>query len=68
MKLETKPEHRYAIADPQFRRELTTMLGPCITPGNRVIPLQNGVEIFPAMLEAIRGAQSSLTFETFIYW
>jgi cardiolipin synthase len=30
--------------------------------------LQNGDEIFPAMLEAIRGASTSVTFETYIYW
>ena len=28
----------------------------------------NGNEIFPAMLKAIRGAQKTITFETFIYW
>jgi cardiolipin synthase len=44
------------------------MLGPSITAGNKVTALQNGVEIFPAMLEAIRGAKSSITFETYIYW
>ena len=32
------------------------MMGPAIVGGNRVVDLQNGVEIFPAMLEAIRGA------------
>jgi cardiolipin synthase A/B len=37
-KLERKIEHRYAIADPQFRREMSVMLGPSITarqPGRR---------------------------------
>ena len=28
----------------------------------------NGNRIFPAMLEAIRAAKRSITFETFIYW
>ncbi|MEJ2540218.1 MAG: phospholipase D-like domain-containing protein [Gemmatimonadota bacterium] len=31
-------------------------------------PLRNGVEIFPAMLEAIDDARSSIEFETFVYW
>jgi cardiolipin synthase len=30
--------------------------------------LVNGDRIFPAMLEAIRGAQRTVLFETFIYW
>ena len=67
-KLERKIEHRYGICDPQFRLEMSVMLGPPIIEGNRVIALQNGVEIFPAMLEAIRSATTSVTFETFIYW
>jgi cardiolipin synthase A/B len=66
--LERKIEHRYSVADPQFRREMSVMLGPSITAGNRVVALQNGAEIFPAMLEAIRGARISVTFETYIYW
>ena len=66
--LERKIEHRYTIADPQFRREMSVMLGPSIAAGNRVSALQNGDEIFPAMLEAIRAARTSVTFETYIYW
>ena len=66
--LERKIEHRYAVHDPQFRREMGVMLGPSIIPGNHVTDLENGGEIFPAMLEAIRGAQHTITFETYIYW
>ncbi len=66
--LERKIEHRYAVSDPQFRREMGVLLGPSILPGNHVTGLQNGAEIFPAMLEAIRGAQHTITFETYIYW
>ena len=66
--LERKIEHRYSIADPQFRREMAVMLGPAIVPGNHVVDLQNGAEIFPAMLEAIRAARRTITFETYIYW
>ncbi len=35
--------------------------------GNRVEPLENGDEAFPAMLEAIRGAQSNIHLETYIF-
>ena len=66
--LERKLEHRYAVADPQFRREMGVMLGPGIVPGNHVDDLQNGDEIFPAMLAAIRAAQHTITLETYIYW
>ena len=67
-KLERKIEHRYAISDPQFRREMGVMLGPAIMPGNHIVDLENGDEIFPAMLAAIRSAQKTITFETYIYW
>ena len=67
-KLERKIEHRYGINDPQFKRELGVLLGPSIVPGNTVKDLENGDEIFPAMLEAIRGAQRNINFETYIYW
>ncbi|MFQ3786173.1 phospholipase D-like domain-containing protein [Halomonas sp. A29] len=66
--LERKIEHRYAVSDLQFRREMSVLLGPAIVGGNQVTALQNGDEIFPAMLQAIRSAQTSITFETFIYW
>jgi len=60
--------HRFTVADPQFRREISVMLGPPITQGNQVTALQNGAEIFPAMLAAIGVARHSITFETYIYW
>jgi cardiolipin synthase len=66
--IEKKLEHRYGVDDPQFRRELGILLGPPIIDGNRVENFENGVEIFPAMLAAIRGARSTITFETYIYW
>jgi len=47
---------------------MAVLLGPAILPGNRIEALQNGDEIFPAMLEAIRGAKRSIAFETYIYW
>jgi len=61
-------EHRYAVDDPQFLRELGILLGPAIVPGNRVENLENGEEIFPAMLEAVHGATKTINFETYIYW
>lgn len=67
-KLQRKLARLYGMSDPQFSREMGVMLGPAITTGNRIEHLNNGDEIFPAMLEAIRSAQKTITFETFIYW
>lgn len=58
----------YSVDDPQFRRTMGVALGPAIVGGNRFKAMQNGDEIFPAMLEAIRGARKTITFETYIYW
>ncbi len=66
--LEYTVDHRYAATDPQFIREMSVLLGPAILQGNSVTALNNGKEIFPAMLEAIRSAKKTVTFETYIYW
>jgi cardiolipin synthase A/B len=67
-KVERKIEHLYAVRDPEFLRSMGSLLGSPIVPGNRVKALCNGDEIFPAMLEAIRNATKTISFETFIYW
>ena len=63
-----KVEHCRTIADPQFLLEMNAMLGPDVLGGNRVEVLENGEQIFPAMLTAIHAATRSITFETYIYW
>jgi cardiolipin synthase len=50
------------------RRTLEGVIGVPATEGNRVAVLHNGCEIFPAMLDAIRGAEHSIDFLTFVYW
>ena len=69
---EKRIEHRitrqFSIEDPRFAAELGVLLGPPFLPGNAYQALQNGDQIFPEMLAAIRGAQQSITFETYIYW
>lgn len=67
-RIQRQVEHRYATDDPHFRHELSTLLGPPIVDGNRVQNLENGAEIFPAMLAAVRAARFSINFETYIYW
>jgi len=50
------------------RRVLEGVLGVPVTEGNRVDPLRNGCEIFPAMFDAIEKAEHTIDFLTFIYW
>ena len=67
-RIDHEVNHHYGVRDAQFRREIGTLLGPAIVGGNRVANLENGREIFPAMLDAVRAAKYTITFETYIYW
>ena len=67
-KIDTSVRSLYGVGDPQFVRTMNVMLGPALVPGNRTRALVNGDEIFPEMLEAIRGARKTITFEMYIYW
>ena len=64
-----KPLQRlFATNSPQFQWVMGAALTPPMAGGNQVQALVNGDEIFPAMLEAIRSAQTSITLEAYIYW
>ncbi|CAH2897559.1 MAG: putative phospholipase D family protein [uncultured Paraburkholderia sp.] len=67
-KIEHKIERLYPSNDPQFTRSMGLLLGPPVVGGNQFQVLVNGDEIFPSMMEGIRSAQHTITFETFIYW
>ncbi|MFB9126464.1 cardiolipin synthase [Paraburkholderia dipogonis] len=67
-KIEHKIDRLYASDDPQFLRSMGLLLGPPVISGNRFEMLLNGDRIFPSMLEGIRSARRTITFETFIYW
>lgn len=67
-KIDEQVQHSYALHDAQYQRTLGVMLGPPITDGNRFEALYNGDRIFAPMLDAIRAAKQSITFETYIYW
>jgi cardiolipin synthase len=67
-KIEQQLVRKYDLEDPQFRRSMGVLLGPPIVEGNKVDVLLNGDQIFPSMLAAIRGAERTITFETYIYW
>jgi len=57
----------YAVGDPAFTRTVSQLLGPALIGGNKVTILQNGDEIFPAMLAGIRSAKRTITFENFVF-
>ena len=67
-KIQQRIERLYSLEDPRFMHELGVLLGPAFIGGNKPQVLLNGDQIFPPMLAAIRSAQKSITFETYIYW
>jgi cardiolipin synthase len=67
-KIDRRIANLYSVENGAFERAMGNLLGPQITSGNRTRELINGEQIFPSMLEAIRGAEKSITFETYIYW
>lgn len=60
--------HEVAADDPRFIALMNGLVGSNVVPGNSIRSLSNGEEIFPAMLDAIRLAEHTVNFETFIYW
>lgn len=57
----------YGIVDDVFPRVIGQLLGPPLLTENRVRILQNGDQIFPAILDAIRNARSTITMENFLW-
>ncbi|MEU5878769.1 phospholipase D-like domain-containing protein [Spirillospora sp. NPDC047279] len=51
-----------------IRRKLERLIGIAATEGNEIGALRNGDEIFPAMLESIRGARETVDMMTYVYW
>jgi cardiolipin synthase len=56
-----------SISDPAFQTSLEVFSGAPIIGDNRVDILLNGEETFPALLGAIRSAQKTVTFESYIF-
>ncbi len=52
----------------EWQSRLESLLGTPATDGNTVDVLRNGVQIFPAMLEAIDAAERTVDIVTFVYW
>ena len=60
-------ESPVSIEDPRYPEYAAALTGSALTHGDEYEIFVNGDEIFPPMLEAIRGAQSRISFETYIY-
>ena len=61
-------DHEFGVDSPEFLSTIAGALGVPFTHGNRIELLQNGAEFYPVMLREIRGAQTSITIEAYIYW
>lgn len=55
------------VGDPEFTHSVGPLLGAEFVRGNKIEPLLNGQNIFPAMLAAIHSAQKTITLESYIW-
>ena len=62
-----KIDSAHAAGDPEFPGYVAALLGAASLGGNQYQVLDNGDEIFPAMLAAIDGATRRVSFETYIF-
>ena len=60
--------HSFGVRDPAFLPSTQAFDRPSWSHGNRVTLLRNGIEVFPAMLDAISSAQKSIHMEMYIFW
>jgi cardiolipin synthase len=56
------------LESPDFLRASEALCGAPISEGSEIELFVNGDAIFPAILETIRSAEKTLTFETYVYW
>ncbi|HEU4679445.1 MAG TPA: hypothetical protein VFS35_07990 [Terrimicrobiaceae bacterium] len=59
--------HEFSVRDSESFPSAHALADPLPITGNKIELLHNGKMIFPAMLEAIRGAQESVNFEAFLF-
>jgi len=62
------PPYRFAIEDDTFLPSSHALSNPWPIEGNSVRLLENGDEIYPAMLGSIARAKRSVNLETYIFW
>ncbi len=56
-----------AAEDGRFSEYVASLINAPVQPGDRYTVLRNGVEVIPAMLDAVRQATSRISFESFVY-
>ena len=56
-----------AVSDTRFADYLASLVGTSVLHGDAYTVLRNGDQVFPAMLDAIKQAQSRISMESFIY-
>jgi cardiolipin synthase len=61
-------DHAFTVESDTFLETVSGATGVWFVKGNRVEILNNGDQFYPAMLEAIAEARSSVTIEAYIYW
>ena len=61
-------DHRMPVGSESFIDSIEGATGTPFVGGNRIGVLNNGDEFYPAMLDAIRAAERSVTIEAYIYW
>jgi cardiolipin synthase A/B len=61
-------DHRMGVDSKAFLDSMVGSTGVPLLAGNAIDILNNGDEFYPSMLEAIRGAERSITVEAYIYW
>jgi cardiolipin synthase len=61
-------EHDFGTDDPEFLASIAGATGVPFFEGNRLEILNNGDQFYPAMQNAIAGAELSVTIEAYIYW
>jgi cardiolipin synthase A/B len=62
-----EPEHAGAEHLQMLARVVGRVVAQPLTPGNKITPLVNGDEAFPAMLAAVDSAKKSISLSTYIF-
>jgi cardiolipin synthase len=62
-----EPQHEGAEHLKMLARAVSRIVTPPLTTGNKIQPLVNGDEAFPAMLAAIESARKSVSLSTYIF-
>ncbi len=65
--LEYKLDHSFALSAPEFFGSALALGNPLPIGGNKIEPLLNGDQFFPAMLEAIHEARKTINFAAYIF-